>query len=299
MSLRPIILFSTILVLLIWSCESPTTSTENGSTSSRQNAAKEIKENVIATTAIVELKFGSLVVKVDTAIGGRLASIGYEGEQMIKSSRDVKNLQWGSTVWPSPQSDWDWPPPVSMDQGAYQIKTQESNMLLLESEPNAYLGLTVKKRYHLRDPRTIDITYQFFNEKDTTIKVGIWENTRVDYEGQISWATDTELKESTTNMTDVADETRLVLEGQTEKKKLFINSNKGWVAYQKNGVELKKTFPIIEKEKIAEGQAQIEIYIDPADNFAEIEEHGPYEELGPGGVATFRVRWSFKKMPNN
>jgi len=247
--------------------------------------------------SIIGLEFGGLKITVDPAVGGRLASLEFDGTSMIRTERDKENLHWGSTVWPSPQSQWNWPPPALMDQGEYMIKINEPKMLLLESPPNAYLGLTVKKRYHLRDPRTLDITYQFFNEKDTTIQVGIWENTRIDYQGQISWATVRDQKIEVENISKVADETRLMLGGQKEKKKIFINSDQGWVAYQKNGVELKKTFPIISPKNLAKDQSPIEVYIDPVDGFAEIEEHGAYETLGPGAVATFRVRWNLRSLP--
>jgi len=257
---------------------------------------ESIQEAKSTKVSIVSLEFGDLKIQVEPSIGGRLASLEYQGTQMIETERDAEHLHWGSTAWPSPQSQWDWPSPTKMDQGNYEVKISEPTMLLLESEPNAYLGLTIKKRYHLRDPRTMDITYQFFNEKDTTIKVGIWENTRVDYSGQISWATDKDLKASISNMSEVADETRLVLQGQNEKEKLFINSDQGWVAYKKDDVELKKTFPIVDQKSIAKNQAQIEINIDPKNGFAEIAEHGPYEELGPGGVATFRIRWNLKTL---
>jgi len=53
---------------------------------------------------------GPLSLAVDPQMGARIASFTYEGKEILKTSRDENNWQWGSTVWTSPQSDWNWPP---------------------------------------------------------------------------------------------------------------------------------------------------------------------------------------------
>jgi len=51
---------------------------------------------------------------------GRITSFLVDGRNFLTDDK-VDSLNWGSTFWPSPQSDWDWPPPAAIDNEPYTV----------------------------------------------------------------------------------------------------------------------------------------------------------------------------------
>jgi len=243
----------------------------------------------------LELKSDQLTFIVEPAVGGRIASLQFVGIELLSQTRDNDNLQWGSTVWPSPQSDWNWPPPEKMDQWPYKVISASDKLIVLESAVDAYQGLKVSKRFELVEDDAIDITYAFLNRAEDTVQVGIWENTRIPYAGTVRWTTPENDTMTYQGLTKKGKTSHLELKGHEKPYKFFIRSEGGWLAYYYQDVIFSKKFPVIKSERIAPDQAQIEVYIDPEKGFAELEEHGPYVQIAPGAQTRFKVKWKLSK----
>ncbi|MEO0734909.1 MAG: hypothetical protein AAFZ52_18880 [Bacteroidota bacterium] len=83
--------------------------------------------------APIVLTRGDISLTVDPQLGGRITSLTYAGQEILQTTRDTLNLQWGSTAWTSPQSAWKWPPPTTFDSEPFTYDLLRENVLLLES----------------------------------------------------------------------------------------------------------------------------------------------------------------------
>ena len=246
----------------------------------------------------LELKSNQLSFKVDPNIGGRVASFQLNGQEVLFTKRDSANLKWGSTIWPSPQADWSWPPPKGMDRMPYKVIQQTDKQITLESAPNAYKDIQVTKQFTLLSEQTIGLSYTFTNKGDTSIQVGIWENSRIPFAGEIQWKTFTPIKDTIPGLDQSQPISSLKLGAQQAPRKLFINSPDGQITYRNEGLIWIKQFKASPQE-VAPEQATIELYYESDDKFAEIEAQGPYVRLQPGEKTTFSVEWFLKKEGNN
>lgn len=228
--------------------------------------------------------------------GGRIASLKYDGIEILSQIKDENNWYWGSTVWPAPQSEWNWPPPEKLDQAPYTVKTQNKEVIILQSQKNAYKNIQVEKRFQFIDENSLEIKYSFFNRGDTTIQVGIWENTRVPYIGQVQWKTGKLIDEHPIGLNQVNKISFLNLKGHKVAQKLYIESDGGWITHYRKDVVFTKRFERINIDKVPFGQTQIEVYYDPINKFAELEAHSPYFTIAPSSVATMKVIWKLDKI---
>ena len=80
------------------------------------------------------------------------------------------------------------------------------------------------------------------------------------------------------------------------KGKLFADGEDGWIAHVDGELLFVKVFPPVAREKQAPGEAEVELYVDPAGAFVEVEQQGPYEVLEPGQSATWQCHWLLAKL---
>ena len=242
--------------------------------------------------ALPSLQSKSITFEVDPEIGGRVASFRFKGQEVLAVDRDPDHLHWGSTVWPSPQEDWSWPPPLGVDRKPYQIKEQTPDKIRLESTRDAYKNIQVSKTFTLQDEHTVLLTYTFKNNGDSSIQVGIWENSRIPYAGEIQWRSGPLLPDTTAGLQQDTLHSRLVLGKQPRAGKLFIDSPVGRIHYRKDSLLWIKRFELTPSDQVAPNQAAIELYYDPPRGFAEIEVQGPYTLLEAGAQTSYSVQWS-------
>src|SRR5579864_6948899 len=65
------------------------------------------------------IEFGHSAVEVDAADGGRIITFSFDGRSVLQS-RENSPEAYGSSFWTSPQSDWVWPPPRTMDKDPWK-----------------------------------------------------------------------------------------------------------------------------------------------------------------------------------
>jgi len=243
---------------------------------------------------LLEVRSGELQMSIDPQTGGRIASLTYRGVDFLKTERDSQNLQWGSTVWPAPQSAWRWPPPKLMDQGEYKVVEATTKRVILQSQPNAYQGLQVEKSFVPIGIDTIRVTYTFINQGPDSLRTGIWENARVPLQGEASWEASENPPDRIPGWKESVSQTRLQLGAHLQKHKLFIKATAPGIRHELNGLVLERTWSPFTSDGIAPGQAPIEIYYDPFAQFAELEIQGPYEVLAPGDQTILEVYWTVR-----
>ena len=59
--------------------------------------------------SLFSLEVGNLVLTVDSTYGAKASSLTLDGtEFMVTSEMVSSDFLWGATLWPSPQSEWNW-----------------------------------------------------------------------------------------------------------------------------------------------------------------------------------------------
>lgn len=238
------------------------------------------------------LRSGKLSMVADPAVGGRIASVRYGATEFLATHRDSQHLQWGSTVWPAPQSDWKWPPPAALDQGVYEVVEKNRSKIVLRSPGPVYRGLQLEKALEAAGPGRILLTYTFINNGQDTVRAGIWENTRVPWRGTASWPSAGLPEEAVPGLSRQASDLYLELGPQQRKRKLFLQPTAPSLRYIIDGIALERSWAPFDPTGAAPGQAPLEIYYDSTARFAELEIQGPYETIAPGGESSLSVYWA-------
>ena len=252
----------------------------------------------------LELFAGPVTLSIAADIGGRLASAKWRDFEMLQTDRDPNGWHWGSTAWTSPQSDWQWPPIATFDSEPFRIVSNDSESIELESRVDHPTGLQMRKRFRnlASDPRrpTFEIRYELTNRSDTVQTVGLWENTRVDHEGEVDVDASLAMRLNNEDFPPVATihgGTRtFVLDGeQPQGQKVFLDSadfdQPISLRYRRGGVTLTKSMTL--SSPVSENQSPIEIYLAPEDGFSELELQGESAELAPGESVAMTVLWTF------
>jgi hypothetical protein len=245
----------------------------------------------------VTISRGEISLTVDPAIGGRISSLTFNGIEILNTSRDSNNLQWGSTAWSSPQSDWNWPPIAAFDVEPFEVMRVEEKSILLEGPTDPETHLRMRKRFTLGPESDIGLTYWLTNEGVSSINVALWENTRLPYAGRFEFQADSIRGSLDTLPVNFQDSLYTIYadERHVQPQKVFADLPTTTARYYNNGVILTKHNLANAFYRVAPGQGPLEIYLDPPAGFVEFELQGDYRLIGPGESNNLRAKWSIKR----
>ncbi len=243
----------------------------------------------------VSLTQGDLCMTLNPAQGGRITGFWYQGRNCLAETSPLT----GSTLWPSPQQDWGWPPPAALDSEPYTL-SQAGDAWVMTSRPCPQTGLVVSKRVEL-DAAGFAITYRLFNCRDAAKLCAPWEVSRI-YGGYTVFESGSvPLPQSTLPLTVAGERCGYAYSpaGRDHNQKLFINNSRGWLATVWQGLVLKKVFTPVDAATVAPNEAEIEIYAhgDPESPYIEIEQQGEYAVVAPGQFYDWRVLWQLAPLP--
>lgn len=259
-------------------------------------AALTVKGSVYTFT------FGDTIFAVDASKGGRIVTFALDGKNILTAAKDSSDNNWGSTFWPSPQSDWNWPPPSELDPGAYTAKVS-TGTLSMTSLTAGSLGLAVTKKFSVDSAKgMVTIEYGLVNRGTKARSVGPWEITRVAAGGLTFFpmgvgapskgAQDLLTLQMSIGVAWFAYDAKTI----TNDQKVFADGSEGWIAHVAGNLLLVKAFTDTSVAQAAPGEAEIEIYTDAGHNYIEVENQGAYASLDPGASATWMVRWFLRKL---
>lgn len=243
-----------------------------------------------------DLRFG-----VDARNGGRIVSFARDGEEILTPA-SVHAENYGSTLWDSPQTTWNWPPRAVLDQRPYSVR-QDGDVLELESGVDP-CGLQFVKRFRADlTARRIEIEYLIRNCSVQSISVAPWEVTRT--RGGLSFFP-YEVTEGlpSNDLHPIVKHDGIcwypfapaVLE---LGRKLFALGREGWLAHvgERQRLLFLKTFPVTPPDQLAPGQGAVEIWGHDRALYVELENHGPYVNLAPEQQLSYRVHWYLEPLP--
>jgi hypothetical protein len=251
---------------------------------------------------VYSFRFADTVFAVDAAKGARIITFSLGGRNLLTAAKNASDVNWGSTLWPSPQSDWSWPPPAEIDSGTYTPSLAGATLTLSSATANA-LGMSVTKKFTVDSlAGVVNIEYRISNRGTQSRSVAPWEVSRVAAGGLTFFP----LGEGVPSKGSPA-LLPLALSGGvawlaydaskvTEAQKALADGSEGWLAHATDHLLFVKAFSDITPAQAAPGEAEIELYADPTRTYIELEEQGALTRLAPGASLTWTVRWFLREL---
>jgi hypothetical protein len=252
--------------------------------------------------SLYTLAFADLRATVDFKNGGRLESISLNEDESFLSGKKVNAGNWGTSLWPSPQSAWGWPPSQQLDNMTYTV-IEDTNEVILKSHKDPKQAFIFIKAYKINTADTsLVVTYTILNDTTIAQKVAAWEISRVAPGGLTFYPSGSEVKrgqmapltKDSIGITWFKYDAATIPAGVP---KLLADGKEGWLAQVNRGYVLVKKFHDVADGKYAPEEGEIELYANPDHTYIEIEQQGEYAELKAGESLTYTVIWKLRKLP--
>ena len=259
------------------------------------------KDSLISEKHCCSLKYGPMMVRIDPSVGARVVSFRWNDDEFL-IQKTTEPDYFGATFWPDPQNKW-WPVDSALDGKPYTIiKNDKLNIHLLGKQSRS--GLRFEKFFSLRPgDSSLHIVYKIYNSGKIPLSVGPWELIRtkeglVFYPGKLSHS----LPRS--DLEGVKLKNQMIWYFQDSVKastdgKLFSYSLAEWMACAGNKLLFIKSFPFVTSREVAPGQGTAEIYTNAKRTYLELETHGKFTKLQPGGFITYEVSWYLRPLSDN
>lgn len=247
----------------------------------------------------------SLLMEIVPTLSGRVRTLAFQGRPLL-SGADINSTNWGATYWTSPQADWGWPPPASIDGEPYEVLAQTGGISLMS--PLVTLGerVFVIEKHFRPGPHdsTIDTKYVIENRGTSAFRMASWEISRVPAGGLTFYPTGERevtpiAPHSFMDTQKVGGTTFYDHLGFTGGKclKLHADGSLGYLAHVIDGMLILKLFADTPSEQQAPGEGECEIFANEDGLYVEIEVQGSYSEIQPGGRHAFEVRTAVCELP--
>lgn len=253
----------------------------------------------LVSEGLYEIRLADQVMRIDATCGARIISFTCGGQELLSSS-EVNSLNYGSTLWLSPQK-WGWPPPEILDRGKYEAEIKGDTLMLVSGVDSVTgCSLTKKISQDFHDHSYI-IHYEITNRSEKIRSYAPWEVTRVPADGITFYPVGTPGGKSKSNLSTV-DIDRITWftfrpELVNDHQKLFRNGGEGWLAHTANGLLFIRQFPDIGIDREAPGETEVEIYVCKDKTYMELENQGAYQTLQSGQSFSWTVRWYLRRLP--
>jgi hypothetical protein len=278
-------------------CPEPAGPSSAAKVAERPAAAAGFREVVRQKNYLLE--FGPYALEVDPSDGARIVTFALDGQNVVLP-RSESLEAYGSSFWTSPQSDWQWPPPIELDKFPWAARVHGARLELVSNRVPK-LELAVEQTLApAPDGQSVIIDYVMINQGAVPRRVAPWQNTRVRPNGLTFFPGSTpSLPQSTLKLAPEAGIVWFRHDAATMRQsgKAFVDGAEGWLAHVDGELLFVKVFPDVPPEAQAPGEAEIEIYVHETGRFVEVEQQGAYTELAPGGRSTWRVQWLLRRLP--
>jgi hypothetical protein len=261
------------------------------------------------------LEFGDTYFAVQAAGGKIIEFRRGSGSNLLTlrgSPGEASYINFGSTLWTSPQSGWNsdsqdnWPPPEATDRGAYNAMVDElQGTITMQSLTLASVGpaVVVTKTFTAdRCGGAVHIRYTIRNDGDVAVSLAPWEVTRVHPSGlsffpagSVRVLGDTPLQLNELSGVFWFDHAT----SSVDNGKVSADGAEGWIAHT-DGQDLfvKAWSDVLEQDQV-DGHGEVEIYDGSGSGYIELEVQGAGSSLAAGGETALDVRWFVRPMPTD
>ena len=246
--------------------------------------------------------WSNLLLEIDPQTGGRVLTYSLAGQNVLTGPA-TNAINYGSTFWTSPQSDWGWPPVPEIDNLPYAASVEGGTLTLIGST-NAALGVSVTKAFSV-DTATgaVSITYTITNAASAARSFAPWEVTRVAPTGLMFFPTGSTAYSADSGpplpTTQAGGATWFDADTATTSAdtKFFATAARGWLAQASAGLLFVKKFPDVSASAAAPGEAEVEMFASGDGAYVELEAQGAYVAIAPGGTLVWSTTWFLVELP--
>lgn len=245
----------------------------------------------------------SFSITVDAGEGSRVTSLTFKGKELLHT--EPYNNNFGSALRLSPQGKWKQADKINLL--TYKARLH-GNELHLASTPDTILGFTFSNHFVL-DPAdtSIKITYSITNNRNQPQTVAPWEVTRVPTGGLAFFpkglVNDVPLTNKIRPLMNIEEQGGIIWypydSSQLAAQKLMMKGSEGWLAYVEQGVIYIRQFPVISDAETAPDEKNVELWVNKEKTFIELENQGPYQQLGKNELLQYPVTWIVRTLPSN
>jgi hypothetical protein len=249
-------------------------------------------------------QIADMYFEVDQSFGGRISSLKLGDKEIMFVNRDYSDgILWGSTLWPSPQSVWNWPPSAVLDSEPYSGGISGNNVILT-SDIDGNSNLRFKKTFYASQQDTsVTILYTLINEGQDTENDAAWEVTRVP-SGGMSFFPAGE-GSVTGGFANYVEKINNVSWYEYENSdaggdKFFSDGSNGWFAHvNDDSILFIKQFDNVHHDSVAPGENEIELWLNGDHAYIELENQSKYYSIEPGNSVEYEVKWYLRKIPED
>lgn len=251
------------------------------------------------------IQSGKCTMVIDGQKGSKVISLKCGDQELISQHKPrTEHMRFenpndfGSTFWPSPQSEWNWPPIATYDSAPYSATCGKEELTLTSNTDAKYPYVFVKTFKPLGKGDFL-ITYTIKNVSSQDVKVAPWEITRVPSGGYLFF--DAPAIEPATEMTytsEIGLQWIKFIAKERQNRKIFADA-KGWLAFANDGLFFVKQFENITSADAAPGEEEVEIYFNAGNTYTEIENQGKYVNLKPQESTSWQVKWTLQNVDKN
>jgi hypothetical protein len=255
--------------------------------------------------SLFSLEVGNLSFTVDSIYGAKVSSLTLDGtEFMVTSDMASSDFLWGATLWPSPQSEWNWNNPNKLvwDHEEYTSSIEGDTMTFTGKEVSVDNGDSfyfIKNFWASSADTTLSMHYSMVNTTGKTIKKALWELTRVPVGGLTFWPTGPggtwgDLAPATEEINDHTWYDRESEDGTGLK--FFADGKDGWFAHVDDfGTLYIKTFEDVDRSEFANKEGEIELWV--ADEYIELENQSACRNIAANAQLDYEVKWYLRPLP--
>lgn len=247
------------------------------------------------------IDFGDYGLEVNPADGARIIEFSLGGHNALVTQAQSPDA-FGSSFWTSPQSDWSWPPLPELNALPWKVEVDQAS-LVLESQVNQALGYSARQRIvALPEAGAVSIECTLTNHGPEPRKVAPWQNTRVAPGGLTFYPSPGQSYPESSLKLEPKDGITWFLHQPERYRsgsvKSYADGSEGWLAQAEPAGRLLfvKVFADVPRDAQAPKEGEIVIYVPQGGRFVEVEQQGPYVELGSGQSTRWPVTWVLERL---
>jgi hypothetical protein len=257
----------------------------------------------VARAGTYVLEFSDLYFEVSPA-GGKIVSFRRRSGSNVLTTSAVNNVNFGATLWTSPQSAWNWWPPVpELDSDLYTASVSGA-VITMTSNVAVSRGprVSVVKTFTANlCAHAIDIDYAVKNEGASSVSLAPWEVARALPGGLTFFPKGSTPATGTLKVGPLPDGGAYQIDDvggyywfdhalrPLAGQKLFADGALGWLAWTNGSDLFVKKWADVPPASQAPGEAEVELY--DGTGYVELETQGPYGIYAPGETKHWSMRW--------
>ncbi len=252
----------------------------------------------------------NVVMEIDKSYGGRISSVKINNSEFLYQNCDFAPVYTtcGSTLWPSPESSWGYPPPPTLDHDAYTGGIQDNSVFLLSgSDPKLKIAFSKTFSADAADT-SFTMLYTIKNTGATPVSFACREVTRVFSSGGLFFfpADANAVGDNKGNSNVLSALFSYSLgnawykqdDSDPSNQKVFSDGKGSWMAYiDKDRKLIVKKFTDLNSSQFAPNEKEIELWYSNKDNYYELENESKYAAINTGDSTSWTMKWYLRQLP--